>query len=46
MFQPSAFKDEGRLENWPLLRPNLDRHVLTFASVLGRPEDLKAGVLS
>jgi hypothetical protein len=30
MFQPSDFKDERRLEDWPLLRPNPDRHVLSF----------------
>lgn len=30
MFQPSAFKDEGRLEDWLLLRLNFDCHVLTF----------------
>ncbi len=30
MLHPSAFKDEGRLENWPRLRPNLDRHVVKF----------------
>jgi hypothetical protein len=49
MFQPSDFKDEGRLEDRPLLRPNLDRHVLSLIEggrSLARPTNDVAASIS